>query len=178
LTSPPEQLETARLRLRIPSPADAPAVFERWAQDQQVTRYLAWSPHQDVRESEAHIDRCLDGWADGSEFVWLIEERGTGALVGSLAARAQVTGVSLGYLLARDAWGNGYMVEAVNAVADWFLAQLEVYRVWATCDTENTASALVLEKAGFLLEGVLRRWQPHPGAGGGARDARCYSRVK
>lgn len=175
---PPEELETARLRLRPPDLVDAPAVFERWAQDPEITRYLTWLPHVELAESEAHIVRCIAGWQSGEEFVWLIETRAAGTLVGSIAARAGVHGVDLGYLLARDAWGKGYMVEAVNAVADWFLAQPDIYRVWAVCDTENTASARVLERAGFEFEGVLRRWAPHPGASDGPRAARCYSRVK
>ena len=67
------------------------------------------------------------------------------------------------------------MVEAVRAVAGWYLEQGVVERVWATCDVANTASARVLEKAGFEFEGVLRRWDVHPGAGGQRRDARSYS---
>jgi RimJ/RimL family protein N-acetyltransferase len=175
---PPEYLETERLALRRPAPADGSAIFERWATDPQVTRYLAWAPHRDVSESEAHVARCIERWQSGEEYVWLIDELDTGTLVGSIAARVRVHGVDIGYLLARDAWGRGYMVEAVNAVTDWFLARPEVHRVWATCDAENLASARVLEQASFELEGVLRRWQPHPGAGEGPRDARCYSRIR
>jgi RimJ/RimL family protein N-acetyltransferase len=69
------------------------------------------------------------------------------------------------------------MAEAVDAVSTWFLSQSSVERVWATCDVENTASARVLEKAGFELEGTLRHWDVHPNLGGGRRDALCYSRI-
>jgi RimJ/RimL family protein N-acetyltransferase len=174
----PEMIETPRLRLRRPVRADAPLLFERWAQDREVTRYLVWSPHEDVTEAEAHVQRCIDGWNAGGPFVWFIEERETGTLIGSIAARNEAHGVNVGYLLARDAWGRGYMTEALDAVAQWFLAQPGIERVWATCDVENTASARVLEKAGFEFEGVLRRWDIHPNISSTRRDARCYSRIR
>jgi len=174
---PPNEFVTARLRLRRPEPADAPLIFERWTQDPEVTRYLVWSPHQDVSESEAHIRRCIDDWNSGQAYVWFLEDPISGELIGSLAARHH-HGINVGYLLARDSWGRGYMVEALAEVTRWYLSQPGIERVWATCDVENAASARVLEKAGFELEGILRRWDVHPNTGGGRRDARCYSKIR
>jgi RimJ/RimL family protein N-acetyltransferase len=178
MTTPPQLFETARLRLRPPVPTDAPRMFEAWACDAEVTRYLVWSPHADIGESEAHIARCIEGWRNGSPLVWFIELRETGELIGSLAARDQAHGINLGYLLARRAWGSGYMVEALEPVVTWFLSRPDVHRVWATCDVENTASTRALEKAGFEFEGILRQWDHKPNLGPGRRDARCYSRVR
>jgi RimJ/RimL family protein N-acetyltransferase len=175
---PPEEIITARLRLRVPVLADAPRIFERWTQDPEVTRYLVWTPHRNLQESESHIQRCLSGWDSGESFTWLIETLDAAKLVGSIAARVQPHGINLGYLLARDAWGEGYMAEAVDAVAAWFLLQPRVERVWATCDVENASSARVLAKAGFAYEGTLRRWDVHPNLGETRRDALCYSRIR
>ena len=63
-------------------------------------------------------------------------------------------------------------------VVDWWLKQDDVFRVWATCDVDNPASARVLEKAGFEFEGILRKWDEHPNVAPGRRDALCYSRAK
>ncbi|HUF68564.1 MAG TPA: GNAT family N-acetyltransferase [Longimicrobiales bacterium] len=175
---PPDEIATSRLRLRVPTLADAPVIFERWTQDPDVTRYLVWMPHRNVDESKSHIRRCLAGWESGKSFTWFIETLTTQSLVGSIAARDQPHGINLGYLLARNAWGKGYMAEAVDAVAAWFLSQPTVERVWATCDVENAASARVLAKAGFDLEGTLRRWDVHPNLGEKRRDALCYSRIR
>ena len=108
----------------------------------------------------------------------MIEDRTSGLLVGSLAARNRTHGMNIGYLLARDCWGRGYMVEALEPVTRWSLSQPSIERVWATCDVDNVASARVLEKAGFEFEGILRRWESHPNAGPERRDARCYSKVR
>jgi ribosomal-protein-alanine N-acetyltransferase len=176
--TPPQEFETSRLRLRRPEPADAPTIFERWTQDPEVTRYLVWRPHETLAESEEHIANCIASWEAGSEFVWYLEERGSAKLVGALACRPNARGVNLGYLLARNSWGQGYMVEALAPVIEYWLAQPQVFRVWATCDVENRGSARVLEKAGLEFEGRLRRWEHHPNVGAEPQDALCYSKVR
>ena len=70
------------------------------------------------------------------------------------------------------------MNEALKSVVEWALAQPEIYRVWATCDVDNVASARVLERAGMGREGVLRRWLVHPNLSDEPRDCLCYSIVK
>jgi RimJ/RimL family protein N-acetyltransferase len=175
---PPRVFETARLRLREPKLTDAADIFQRWAQDAEVTRYLTWQPHESVQDTVAFLEGAVEGWKSGREHVWVIEEIGTGQLCGALAARHRGHRVNLGYGLARDLWGRGLMVEALTPVIDWFLQQPGVFRVWATCDVENSRSARVLEKLGFELEGVLRSWDRHPNISDRPRDALCYSRVK
>ncbi|MGH3350681.1 MAG: GNAT family N-acetyltransferase, partial [Nocardioides sp.] len=63
---------------------------------------------------------------------------------------------SLGYCLGRPAWGQGYATEAVGALLGWAFDALDLNRVQAEADTRNPASARVLEKLGFRLEGTLR----------------------
>ena len=70
------------------------------------------------------------------------------------------------------------MTEALTSVVTWALAQPEIFRVWATCDVDNVASARLLERVGMEREGVLRRWLVHPNLGETPRDALCYSIVK
>jgi RimJ/RimL family protein N-acetyltransferase len=129
-------------------------------------------------ESIAHAKHCEEAWEAGRSFAWVLEDLGSGAPLGSIAARPSGHRVALGYLLARDAWGHGFMTEAVRALADWWLEQPAIFRVWAVCDVENRASARVLERAGFELEGTLRRWMRHPNVSDEPRDALCYARVR
>jgi len=173
----PETIETPRLLLRRPSPSDAKEVFEAWAGDAEVTRFLAWAPHDTVEETRAFLSACEARWKKGKEYVWVFVEKASGRLVGSLAARPGAHGIDLGYLMAREWWGRGFMTEVLEAVVPRWLAQEGVHRVWATCDVENRASARVLEKAGFQLEGTLRRWDRHPNLGDEPRDALCFSRI-
>lgn len=173
----PEQFDTERLVIRRALPLDAAQVFERWAQDSEVTRYLSWVPHRRPEDTATFLGYCWEQWERGLEFVWLLLEPHSGEFVGSLAARAGDHGINIGYLLARDAWGRGLMTGALREVSEWWLAQESVFRVWATCHPDNRASARVLEKAGFEYEGRLRSWEEYPNLGNGPRDSLCFSRV-
>jgi RimJ/RimL family protein N-acetyltransferase len=63
---------------------------------------------------------------------------------------------SLGYCLSDAAWGHGYATEAARALLRWAFDTLDLNRVQAETDTRNLASARVLEKVGFVREGMLR----------------------
>ena len=169
----PSDLQTARLLLRKPRPDDASQIFEKYGQDVEVTRYLMWPPHRDLRDAEAAVQRFLDGWEHGTHFTWLIFDRETGELAGSIAARTDESGVNLGYLLARAFWGRGLMAEAIEAVVLWAFDDSSILRIWAVCDVENRASARVLAKTGFVCEGVLNEYSLHPNISAIPRD--CYS---
>jgi RimJ/RimL family protein N-acetyltransferase len=178
--NPPTHIETARLILRKPVVADTPLIYEAYANDAEVTRYLTWRPHRTLADGEEPAAHRLAAWESGEYFCWVITRRKEdgGELIGMISIRPDAWRVDLGYVLGRKFWGRGYMTEAVRAVVDYALAEPEVFRVWAVCDVENEASARVLEKAGMRREGVLRRWAVHPNISDEPRDSLCYARVK
>lgn len=116
--SPPESFVTKRLLLRKPHPEDAPLIFAAYARDPEVTRYLAFRPHRDLKESEAAVERFLEAWRTGKSYCWLIFRREDGTLLGAIAARHD-QGINLGYALARSYWRQGFMSEALQAVMEW-----------------------------------------------------------
>ena len=63
----------------------------------------------------------------------------------------------LGYWLGRAHWGRGIMTDAVRAITRHAFATLGLNRVFAVPFEYNTASCRVLEKAGYVLEGRMRR---------------------
>lgn len=62
-----------------------------------------------------------------------------------------------GYWLAEEFWGKGIMTEAVIAFVDYCFENFPLKRMFASAYANNPASARVLEKAGFVLEGRLRK---------------------
>ncbi|MDL1864001.1 GNAT family N-acetyltransferase [Betaproteobacteria bacterium PRO5] len=98
--------------------------------------------------------------------------------IGMLEARIYLHTVDIGYVLARKNWGIGLMPEAVAAFTELALAQLACFRVQATCDIENNASARTLEKAGFMREAVLQRYTVHPNISSVSRPCFMYARCK
>ena len=176
--TPPENFSTARLILRKPRETDAPLVFAGYGQDPEVSRYLVWRTHRNLRDAQEAVERFLEDWRTGSKFCWLLFRQEGGELVGSIAARIDQQGVHLGYLLAQPFWGQGLMSEAVNALVDWAFSERSIFRVWAVCDVENESSARLLERNGFQREGTLRKWSLHPNVSATPRDCYCYAKTR
>lgn len=176
---PPDRIETARLCLRRPVLDDAAEIFRRYAQDEEVTRYIVWKPHRSVDETRIFVARVMEAWASGTGHrSWVIETRDRPELLGMIGGFHDAYGLKIGYVLAKEHWGRGYMTEALRAVCDAALADPRIWRVWAVCDVENLASARVMEKAGMLLEGTLRKYLVHPNRSDVPRDCLCYARVR
>jgi len=176
--SVPLKLETERLLLRQPEEDDAASIFERYAQDPEVTRFLLWKPHRDLKETREFIQRCQRVWTEGTAYPWVIIRKSDHLLLGMIELRPEGHKAEFGYVLARDAWGRGYMTEAVRALVGWTLAEPQIWRVWAYCQVQNIASARVLEKAGLQREGLLKRWAIHPAFGAEPQDCFSYAVVK
>ena len=96
---------------------------------------------------------------EGTGARLVLERASDGAFLGWCALNGwnpDHRSASLGYCLAQDAWGQGYATEAARALLEWAFEALPLNRVQAEADTRNPASARVLEKLGFRLEGTLR----------------------
>ena len=115
----PNEIRTTRLLLRKPRMTDAALMFNAYAQDPAVTRYLTWQPHANIAETRAVIAHFLTAWERQEGFCWFLFANDTGELIGSIAARPENDGFNLGFLLARPHWGRGYMPEAIAAIVDW-----------------------------------------------------------
>jgi [ribosomal protein S5]-alanine N-acetyltransferase len=173
-----DRIETERLTLRPPAMADAPAIFDGYARDPEVVRYLTWSAHESIERTHTFLRRCDARRRSGEAFSWALTLKGEDHPIGMLELRPTGYKADVGFVLARSYWNRGYMTEALRAVVARALAQPELYRVWAICDVENSASARVLEKAGFRREGTLRRWMVNPNVSAEPRDCLCYAVVK
>ena len=161
---PPETIVTGRLVLRMPKPSDDEAVFA-YASDPDVTRYMDWRPHTDIRDAEEHRRDVLRKWKSGAEFTWRITIKPDDRPIGSIATRIRGHSSELGYVVAREHWGNGYATEAAKSLVAWASSQEQIHRIWAICDAENGASARVLEKVGMTKESVRKRRTRRPNLG-------------
>ncbi|HXR98338.1 MAG TPA: GNAT family N-acetyltransferase [Terriglobales bacterium] len=142
-------IQTARLRLRRPTPADAPAIFDRYASDAEVTRYMSWPRHRTLSDTLAFLAFCEEEWSRTQFGTYLIESRETSCLLGSTGISIQPAGRGItGYILARDAWGRGFATEALTAMVE-LAREIKLVSLHASCHAQHRASAHVLEKCGF-----------------------------
>jgi RimJ/RimL family protein N-acetyltransferase len=92
-----------------------------------------------------------------TSFAIEVDGAARGAIGVKLRDNIERIGAELGYWLGEAYWGRGMMSEAVPAFTRWAIDRFQLVRVEAIVFEWNPASARVLEKSGFIREGVLRR---------------------
>ena len=181
----PERLLTRRLVLRCPRPGDGPAVNE--AVTVSLDELRPWMPWAQAAptldESEANVRGAQAKFLLRSDLVYAIwEHDGQGVetrLVGGSGLHRidwSVPRFEIGYWRRSGEQGRGLVTEAVLALSRMAFDVLRAQRVEIRMDAVNTASWKVAERAGFTLEGVLRR--DTLAVDGRVRDTRVYSRVR
>lgn len=178
IASAPERVETARLVLRRPRFEDAEAIFVRYASDPEVTRFVGFPTHRSIEDTRAFLAFSETDWGRWPAGPYLIESRDGGELLGSTGFTFETPQRAVtGYVLARDAWRQGYATEALRAVVA-LAGPLGVRRLYALCHPEHQASARVLEKCGFTREATLHRHTVFPNlAPEEPGDVLCYALV-
>jgi RimJ/RimL family protein N-acetyltransferase len=170
-------LETERLVHRRPAAEHLQAVFDTYATDPDVTRYVMWHRHASLDDTRAFLafsDAHWKRWGSGPLLSFL---KSDGALIGGCGLIwVSRTHATTGYLFARRHWGQGFATECVRAMVDY--AKTEgATRLSATCHTANDASARVLEKGGLILEGTLPRHTLFPNLSPDLQDVLSFGRT-
>jgi [ribosomal protein S5]-alanine N-acetyltransferase len=167
-------MRTERLELQPPTIGDARALFDAYATDSQVTKYLPWHPATRLAEMQAHLATRIMAAAAGESFSWTIRKLDEPAPVGMIELRVDGRDGNVGYVLARSHWGQGIVPEALAAVVEFARNQLSLRRIWGICDIENHASVRVFEKCGFRYLGVRPALVVHPAVSERPRDAHYF----
>lgn len=145
-----------------------------YASDAKVSTYLPWQPHRSMADTTAFLKTRERAWSAEESFAYAICLHDDGRVVGMIETEIRDRVASLGYVLARPVWGLGIATEAATCLVGAVRGMRDVGRIWAVCDTENSASARVLEKSGLIFEGVLHKWIIH-NVSVEPRDVRAYA---
>jgi ribosomal-protein-alanine N-acetyltransferase len=137
-------------------PRDAPALVEH-ANNRKVWLNLRDRfPHPyTARDARAFLKSVLNARPE-TNFAIDVDGAAVGGIAFHVQSDVERVGAELGYWLGEKHWGRGIATAAVRAVTEHALVAHGLLRVFALPFAENRASARVLEKAGFTLEGVLR----------------------
>ena len=154
-----QRLETHRLILRRYRIEDAEDMFNNWASDPEVTKFLTWPTHSNVEVTRMLLNNWISRYDDGGYFNWAIEWKETGSVIGNIAVvklNEQTEAADMGYCMSRAFWGRGIMPEALRAVMDYLFDTVGMSRIAACHDVNNPKSGRVMEKAGMKTEGIFR----------------------
>ncbi|XP_027102432.1 uncharacterized protein LOC113762930 [Coffea eugenioides] len=149
-------MDLSRITLRPFRLSDADDLL-LWAGDDRVTRSIRWKTLASKEEALTFIGEvCIPHPWRRSICVDDLSKGFVSVFPGSGDERCRA---DIGYALAVEYWGQGITTEALKlAVPQVFKDFPEVLRLQAYAAAENIASQRVLEKAGFLKEGTLRKY--------------------
>jgi ribosomal-protein-alanine N-acetyltransferase len=156
------ELRGPHLTLRLPDPADAPALLAL-ASDPEVTRWFSWGPYASVEEPLAWIaaqeaERERGGHLD---FVVHDREHGPIGVTGLAELSRRDRHAMVGTWFGREHWGTGANGESKALIAHLAFEICGLERIGAYSNPENARSANALERVGFTREGTLRGWHRH-----------------
>ena len=153
-------LETDRLILRPFKIEDAEEVFNNWASDDEVTKYLTWPTHSSVEMSRSYMEFCINGYNEKNVYQWGMELKNSHELIGNISVVKiidEIDSVELGWVIGRKWGGNGYTAEAAERLLEFFFTEVSVNRICAGHDIDNPNSGRVMQKIGMKYEGTLRQ---------------------
>lgn len=144
-------LETNRLILRPFEYSDATDMFEKWASDDEVTKYLTWNTHKSIDETNSIISLWINQYEKPERINFAIVLKDTLELIGGIDVVGYLDGIPvIGYVLSRKYWNNGYMSEACKKVVE-FLFNKGYNKIRIDAVVENIASNKIIQKCGGIL---------------------------
>jgi len=158
------EISTKRLLLRPFAKSDRVAVLDLYS-DARTMLYWSKEPIFSLEEADLLIERELE-WSSADNCLnWGIALADSNLLIGKICLfqiSKQNRRAEIGYLLNRRQWGKGYMTEAMAFVLAYAFEGLGLHRIEADTDPENLPSLALLEKFGFVREGLFHdRWYVH-----------------
>lgn len=154
-------LESQRLLLRKFTTDDAQAMFDNWASDPDVTKFLTWPTHKNVDVSKGVLNDWTSQYEDLNFYQWAIVVKDNGNIpigsIGVVKFDDVIQMVHVGYCIGKKWWFKGITSEALTLLIKFFFEEVEVKRIEARYDPRNNNSGKVMKKCGLQYEGTMRQ---------------------
>jgi RimJ/RimL family protein N-acetyltransferase len=169
-------IEGRDILLRRVTLSDVGEAYCRWMNDEEVNRYMQTQyesqTHEDIRN---YVTKVSD---DRTNFFMAIiykpELRHIGNIkLGPVNIRHRRGEVSL-FIGEKELWGRSLAQQAIELIRDFGCNTLQLHKIKAACYSNHSRSARAFEKAGFVLEAVLRDEFLHRGE---YVDQLCYAYI-
>ncbi|HNX00112.1 MAG TPA: GNAT family N-acetyltransferase [Candidatus Cloacimonadota bacterium] len=149
-------LTTERLILRQLADSDAEAFYELYSEP-EVPKFLDWDGPGSVDVARMIIEYFNEQYRKRETIRWAVVSKETDKLIGTciLCGFWRNSIADIGYDLAKSEWGKGYMQEALKAILKWADDDLNFHRIQAQVRPENQPSQKLLNRLGFVEEGLV-----------------------
>lgn len=152
-----QRLETQRLVLRRYVIDDAEAMFQNWASDEEVTKFLMWPAHESLQVSRDVTENKVKQYADKTVYNWAIVYKENGdEPIGDIAVvhmDEKTAAVHIGYCIGKKWWHRGITSEALAAVMDFLFDTVGANRIESRHDPRNPNAGKVMQKMRHALRG-------------------------
>jgi [ribosomal protein S5]-alanine N-acetyltransferase len=157
--SPFPEIKTERLLLRRMTEADGPEIlFLR--SDDTVMKYIDREKTKSLEEAVKFIQTVNTNIDNNESILWAIAlQDDPNKLIGNICFWRIVNQhyrSEIGYMLHPDFWNKGIMKEALLAAIDFGFNSMKLHSIEAHINPDNTASGMLLEKAGFVREAYFK----------------------
>lgn len=151
-----------KCKLREVRSEDA-AHYYKYIMHKEVAAFVPVDCWPDSLEwAEDHLRFWRSQFINRSGFCWSIADKKTDKMIGSITMtrlRPLQRKAVFSYDLDRDYWGQGIMSEAMEAVIDFADNKLDLGRLYACASPENVRSIKLLERLGFVSEGLMKNYE-------------------
>ena len=136
---------------------------------------MSWQTHKNMETTEELVNSWLCRYEEESYYRWAIVLKKTKEPIGVITVvnmDEKAENLEIGYYMGSKWWNSGLTTEAVKTIIHYLFNEVKVRRVEACISVINIQSRKVLEKCGFIFEGIMRkaRWDNN-----GISDKAFYS---
>ncbi|HKL99746.1 MAG TPA: GNAT family N-acetyltransferase, partial [Mobilitalea sp.] len=128
---------------------------------EEVWKHSTFVPLKDIEQAKSMLDNLIHDRASGEYTFMALHKKDGNEFIGEagiIGCNPNSNRCVIGYNLLPQYWKKGYATEITRDIVKYVFEGLRLERVEALALQINTASCRVLEKSGFLLEGVLRNY--------------------
>lgn len=168
-------INTSRLTIREVCEDDFDAIHV-YGSDPAVWEYTGSGPNT-AEATRGFIAKCLAEKDESPRRRWsfVLVRKEDGQIIGGCSVtmeNRENRQASIGLILRKDAWHQGYATEGIKAMIKFGFFTLGMHRMWACCDPRNLGSSGAMKKAGMSYEGCMRHDQLLHGTW---RDSELYA---
>ena len=152
--------------------------FFNYISNHQVRKYILSSIPSNLNEAKDEIMYWIDLFYKNKGIYWAVADLETDQMIGAIGFhdlnyynnRAEIS-----YDLNYQYWGKGIMSKAMQKILKYGFQNMNIERIQASTVKENILSIKILERNGFLCDGLLRHYRLHNSK---YYDIKFYSKLK
>jgi len=180
--SPPDRFENPHIITRPLCTKDTNSLFEDFLSDRHTTWHLPIPTHLAPAQSELYIRWCNAGWQAHLLYVFGLEDRKSGRLVGIFELRPALPRVEIGLITTKHKDIKRRLARAISTaclqICDWLISHPDVHRIYACCDATNIEAIRLARHLGLKFEATLANWEMRPNQKKAAAAIEVYTLIR